>query len=416
MKKPESSWLLPTGVFEMPPARAAFIRMVEGQLMETFRLWGYSEVRTPAMEYLETMAQGLETAELDMAFKLVDRATGRVMVLRSDMTPQVARMAALALRDVPHPLRLCYVSDVYRYSGDPSRPRRELIQAGAELLGTDDPRADAEVIALAVESLKRIGISAIRISLGQVSYARGLLKECGLSRETEDLLIGAADRKDVGEVGRILDRAKVQPPLRRCVLSLAKLHGGIETVREAMKGAPNRECSDALSNLMDVLDLAVSHGVDASLIDVDLGELSSFRYHTGIVFSGFVSGAGRAVLKGGRYDDLAGKFGRSSPATGFAIDILELLEIVSRNDVTLGGVDYLLVNRSGDRTRGPTAAMELRRKGRGVFCLIRDLGDDELPAFAGAHGIATIIVLEDGGVRRWDVKAGKSAPCEIDSL
>ncbi len=416
MKKPEGSWLLPTGVFEMPPARAAFIRRVEGQIMDAFRLWGYREVRTPAMEYLETMAQGLEAAELDMAFKLVDRATGRVMVLRSDMTPQVARMAALALQDVPYPLRLCYVSDVYRYSSDPSRPRRELIQAGAELLGLEHPQADAEVIALAVESLKRMGFSGIRISLGQVSYARGLLKECGLSRETEDLLIGAADRKDVGEVGRILDRANVQPSLRRSVLSLAELRGGLEVIRKAGKGAPNGECSDALSNLMEVFDLAVSHGVDAHLIEVDLGELSSFRYHTGIVFSGFVSGAGRAVLKGGRYDDLVGKFGRPAPATGFAIDILELVEIVSRTDVRHGGVDYLFVNRSGDRTGGLSAVMELRRKGRGVFCLIRDLGDEELPAFAGAHGIKTIIVLEDGGLRRWDIKAGRPVPCDIDAL
>ncbi len=408
---------MPTGVFEMPPGKADFVRRLEGVLLDSFRRWGYQEVRTPAMEYLETMAQGLESAELDMAFKLVDRPTGRMMVLRSDVTPQVARMAALAMQDVPRPLRLCYVADVYRYPGDPSHPRRELIQAGAELLGLDDPQADAEVVALAVDSLKSMGLAGIKISVGQASYAKGLLKEASLSKETEDLLVEAAGRKDVMQMSIILDNARIHGPLGEAMQSLAHLRGDVKILDKAQALSPNEECTRAVSNLRDVLSLIGSYGVEAETVQIDLGELTSFRYHTGVVFSGYVSGAGRAVLKGGRYDNLAEKYGKPSPATGFAIDILELAEIVSKGGSEGNALDYLLVNRSGERELGLKTANALRKAGRKVLCLVRDMADDMLDSYAQAHRIGEILLLDgEGRLNRLDKQTGDLTVCSLEEL
>jgi len=176
--------LLPAGVFEMTPVKAAFVRHIEDVVLEVFRLWGYQEVRTPSLEYVDTMSRGLGSEELDMAFKLVDRGTGKMLLLRSDVTPQVARMASLALSGTPLPLRLCYVADVYRHPDDPSHPRREVIQAGVELMGIDDPQADAEILAIGVEALKKMGLSGVRMSVGQVRYARGLFEEARLDKST----------------------------------------------------------------------------------------------------------------------------------------------------------------------------------------------------------------------------------------
>ncbi len=407
---------MPAGVFEMPPGKADFVRRLERIMLDSFRRWGYQEVRTPAMEYLDTMAQGLDADELDMAFKLVDRPTGRMMALRSDVTPQIARMAALAMQDVPRPLRLCYVADVYRYPGDPSHPGRELIQAGAELMGSDDPQADAEVVALAIDSLRCMGLSGIKISLGQARYTRGLLKECSLPGETEDLLVEAAGRKDVMRMSMILEDAQVHGPLAEAMLSLAHLGGGIDILEQAEALAPNDECSRALSNLRDVLGLVDSYGVAAGTVKIDLGESTSFRYHTGIVFSGFVSGAGRAVLKGGRYDNLAEKYGKPSPATGFAIDILELVEIVSAADVAQNALDYLLVNRSGNRELGLETAKALRKAGRNVLCLVRDMADDMLIPYARVHRIGEVLVLDSNGrLNRLDGQSGLLA-CSLEEL
>ncbi|TNF45621.1 ATP phosphoribosyltransferase regulatory subunit [bacterium] len=417
MKKHSGPWQMPTGVFEMPPGKADFVRRLEGVLLDSFRRWGYQEVRTPAMEYLDTMAQGLDADELDVAFKMVDRPTGRMMTLRSDVTPQVARMAALAMQDTPRPLRLCYIADVYRYPGDPSHPRRELIHAGAELLGLDDPQADAEIVSLAIESLRNMGLSGIKISLGQVGYARGLLKECSLQRDTEDLLVEAATRKDVMRLSMLLEEAQVRGRLAEAMLSLAHLGGGIDNLEKAETRSPNEECSRSLSNLRDVLGLLDSYGVDAGTVDIDLGELTSFRYHTGIVFSGFVSGAGRAVLKGGRYDNLAEKYGKPSPATGFAIDILELVEIVSATDIVQLALDYLLVNRSGNRELGLKTSKTLREKGRNVLCLIRNMDDDMLISYAQAHRIGEILVLDgDGRLNRLDGHTGGLTACSLEEL
>jgi ATP phosphoribosyltransferase regulatory subunit len=408
--------LLPAGVFEMTPARAAFVRNVEDTVLGVFQLWGYQEVRTPSLEYIDTMSRGLSGDELDMAFKLVDRGTGKMMLLRSDVTPQVARMASLALSRTPLPLRLSYVADIYRHPEDPSHPRREMIQAGVELMGIEDPQADAEVLAIGVEALRKMGLPGVRMSVGQVQYARGLFEEASLDKSVEDLIVEAACRKDRSEMEKILEKTETSAGVREGILILTELTGNVNILDRAWAAAPNDTCRSAIENLRDVLSLAGSYGVKADHLSVDLGELAAFRYHTGVVFTGFVSGAGRAVLTGGRYDNLVGKYGRQAPATGFAIDLLEVVEILSGHGTVGTAVDYLLVNRTSDREKGLKLSVQLRNRNRNTLCLIRDIPDEELAAYIEAHRIGQVLVLDDDGLFVLDTENNDKKPCKIDEL
>lgn len=416
MGNSETILFLPAGVFEMPPAKTAFVRGMQEAVLEVFRLWGYQEIRTPSLEYVDSMSRGLESQELDMAFKIVDRGTGKMMLLRSDVTPQVARMASLALSKTPLPLKLSYVEDVYRHPDDPSHPRREMIQAGVELLGVDDPQADAEVLAIGIEALSKMGLVGVRMSVGQVQYARGLFEQADFDKPTIDLIVEAACRKDRSAMDRILAQTDILPDIRDGILELTELTGTVSILDRAGSSAPNETCRSAIENLRDVLDLAMSYGVDPDALFVDLGELSAFRYHTGCVFTGFVSGAGRAVLKGGRYDDLAGKYGRPSPATGFAIDLLEVMELVPGHSEVKTAVDYMLVNRTGDKEQGLRLSVELRSRGRSVLCLINDIPDEDLADYAAVHRIGQVLVLDSAGLSTRDfVNSGKK-PCKIEEL
>ena len=407
---------LPAGVFEMTPAKTTLVRRMQEAVLAVFQLWGYQEVRTPSLEYVESMSRGLTDMELDMAFKLVDRETGKVMLLRSDVTPQVARMASLALSRTPLPLRLCYVADVYRHQDDPSHSRREMIQAGVELLGIDDPQADAEVLAVGVQALRSLGLTGVNVSVGQVQYARGLFEYAAFKKPVEDLIVEAACRKDRSTMEKILNQSDISSSVRENMLALIELTGTVDVLDRARDTAPNQVSRSAIENLMDVIALAHSYGVDPDMLSIDLGNLASFDYHSGPVFTGFVSGAGRAVLKGGRYDDLAGKYGRPAPATGFAIDLLEVVEIVSGHGKVEAAIDYVLVNRTGDREKGLSLSVEIRSRNRNVLCLIRDIPDKDLGTYAQAHRIGQVLILEDKGLFMMDTKTGVKKLCNISDL
>ncbi len=402
-----SRWLLPAGVFEMPPRKAAYVRSAEDALLAVLRRWGYREVRTPAMEYLDAMARGVGEAELDNAFKFIDRETGRMMTLRSDLTPQVARMAALALGEVPRPLRLCYLSEVYRTPLDPSRSRREILQAGAELIGVPGPEGDAEAIALAGECLRELGFASVRFSVTHTRYARAALAEAGLAPAASAGLLSAATRKDRGEAERILDAGKAPARVREALLLLAELGGegkaGAERMLErAEAAAPNAEARSAVSELAQVVALAEAAGLPPGSLTPDLGDLSAFHYHSGVAFAGFVEGVGRPVADGGRYDDLIGRYGAPCPATGFALDLLELAEVSPAARASLPPAGVALCDRSGR----PGDALALARKMRGegtAVALLPPLPDRELKEYARAHGAEGVMVLEkDGRLVRLD--------------
>src|SRR6266481_2710980 len=195
---------LPKGVKLYLPEEAAQKRMVEERLLGVFRRWGYREVVTPAYEYFDVIAQGTDHDLQERMFKMVDRESGRLLALRADITPQIARIVATRMRDEPKPLRLAYVSNVFRYDEPHVGRYREFYQAGVELIGLPNPEGDAEMIAMTVEGLRALGLERFQIDVGQADFFRGILEDLGLDESRARELRSALGRKDVSALERLV--------------------------------------------------------------------------------------------------------------------------------------------------------------------------------------------------------------------
>ncbi|MGH7321649.1 MAG: ATP phosphoribosyltransferase regulatory subunit, partial [Candidatus Rokuibacteriota bacterium] len=325
---------LPTGVKTYLPDEAARLRALLEQLMGVFRLWGFREVMTPTYEFFDVLALGTDEALQERMFKFVDRETGRMLALRADVTPQVARIAATRLRDRPKPYRLAYRTNIFRYDEPRVGRQRECYQAGVELIGLDKPEADAEMIAIAIEGLHAAGLGQFQIDVGQVDFVRGILEALQVERAMSRALRDALRRKDAAELGRLVGELRVPARTADLLLALPTLHGRAEVIARAAALADNRRSEQAVANLAEVHRLLTAYGfVDAIMLD--LGEVRGFDYYSGINFEGYVAGFGAELCGGGRYDHLLARFGDACPATGFAFDVNRVLLALEAQGVEL---------------------------------------------------------------------------------
>ena len=198
---------LPKGARIYLPDEAARKRHVEGSLLGIFERWGYREIVTPTFEYLDVLSPGLEPTLLENSYKIVDRTTGRILLLRPDVTAQIARSVAMGMVGEHFPLRLSYRATVFRYEPEHAGRDREIFQVGAELIGADDPSADSEIIMLLIECLRQVGLRSFKISLGHVGFFKGLLIRAGLSSEGQKRAEQAAARKMYRGLGRSCRRS-----------------------------------------------------------------------------------------------------------------------------------------------------------------------------------------------------------------
>src|ERR1700730_11968279 len=171
---------LPKGAKIYLPDEATQKRRVEERLFEVFCKWGYREIVTPAYEYFDVLSQGTDQELQERMFKMVDRESGRLLALRADVTPQIARIVATRMREEPKPLRLAYVTNVFRYDEPHVGRYREFYQAGVELVGLPNPEGDAELIAMTVEGLRALGLERFQLDVGQTDLFRGILEDLGL--------------------------------------------------------------------------------------------------------------------------------------------------------------------------------------------------------------------------------------------
>lgn len=319
---PESA--LPKGVRDFLPIKAAKVEYLQQQLRQVMDQWGFRPVIPPQLEFFDLLEKGLGRDLHDRAFRFDDRQSGRLLAFPPDITPQIARIAATRMHELPLPLRLCYMGKVLRHAEEQAGKDREIYQAGVELIGLPQAEADAEMIAMAVECLRRIGAQGFTLDIGQVEFFRGVMDRLALPPDLARRVAGAIGRKDTTELKALLDEGQVDAAARQEVLALPRLFGGREVLDRAAQLVRNQRSQAALDNLVRVLELLDLHGV-AEAVTFDLGELRGLDYHTGITFQGFLPAYGRAVCSGGRYDDLMAHYGRPAPATGFTFDLLNLL-------------------------------------------------------------------------------------------
>ena len=304
----------PYGTRDFLPAEAATKRAVEQRLIKLFAAFGYDEVVTPTMEYLETLTTSGGRVIEPHLFKMFDR-NNRTLALRHEMTTPIARLVSARLNDAPLPLKLSYLSNVFRFRTNQPGRQCEFHQAGVELIGTSNAFADAEIVALAAQALSVAGLADFRISLGHVDFAAGLMQN--LPHDLQTQIKTAIERHDIVALNSL--------PIPDALKKIPALQGGRDLLTDAQALAENDSSRRALDDLSEIYRLLEVYGV-ADKITFDLGLIRDFEYYTGMVFEAYAPGVGYSLAGGGRYDNMLADFGAARSATGFALGIERILD------------------------------------------------------------------------------------------
>ncbi len=371
------------------------VEALRRDILDLYAGWGYELVIPPFIEYLESLLTGTGS-DLDLnTFKLTDQLSGRLLGVRADMTPQVARMDAHRLRR-DTPTRLCYLGTVLHTLSDGFAGSRSPLQLGAELFGHAGVESDIEILRLLLATLKLAGIQDIYLDMGHVGIYRGLARQAGLDARQEKLLFEALQRKALAEIHAMLADFGITGPDAEMLGGLAELSGddALERAGEALSGAGEevRQALDYLSN--------VASSMRRLLPDVpvhfDLAELRGYHYKTGVVFAAFVPGSGQEVARGGRYDDIGEVFGRARPAVGFSTDLKTLMSLGNRLEERYPE-DKLIAAPWSDSPALQRRIDELRAQGERVVVLLPEQQGD-----AAAMG-CTGLLVQNGDT--WEIQA-----------
>lgn len=325
----KDSWLLPDGIEEILPEETKHLENLRRKILDTFACWGYELVIPPFIDYLDSLLTG-SGHDLELqTFKLTDQISGKMLGVRADMTPQVARIDAHNL-NAEWPTRLCYTGTILHTKGDPLEKTRSPMQIGAELYGHAGKESDVEVIRLMLEMLAMSGLQNVHLDLGHVGIYRALSRQAELTDAQEAELFDVLQRKARPELQELMACYEIDEQLKAMFLKLPQLNGGRETIAkaQAVLSTANGEVKQALADLEAIADKLT--GIFPSLpISFDLAELRGYHYHTGVVFAAFVPSVGREIARGGRYDNIGAIFGRARPATGFSAD-LKVLSVLGK--------------------------------------------------------------------------------------
>jgi ATP phosphoribosyltransferase regulatory subunit len=322
---------IPYGTRDFLPAEAREKRGIESLIVRGFTRWGYDEIVTPAFEFLDTLTLGNGRSIEPYMFKFFDRQN-RTVALRHEMTTPIARVVASRMKSAEMPLKLFYLSPVYRYEQAQTGRQCEFYQAGVEFMGSGSEAADAEIVALAVASMETAGLKNFQVCLGQVDYIQGLMRELHLDERTQEAVKGALEAHDLVGLRVLADQAGLAPKEKEILLDVPLLHGGTEVLEKARTMAANEQSLRALDNLQTINRLLEAYGAE-KYVTFDLGIIRDFGYYTGMVFEAYTPGLGFPLCGGGRYDRMLSDFGSASPATGFALGIERIMLALERENL-----------------------------------------------------------------------------------
>lgn len=316
-------WLLPDGIEEVLPPRAHNLELIRRRLLDLYRSWGYEYVIPPMVEFLESLLTGTGK-DLDLkTFKVTDQISGRMMGIRADITPQVARIDAHSL-DRTGVVRLCYAGTVLHAKADNMLASRTPITVGAEIFGESGNAGDLEMVSLMIESLRTLGVSRIHLELGDVGIFKALIEITDIPPDTEEILFDLIQRKAFPDLKKMLAEVELSDVMSALVMELPGLCGDQGVMSRARQLFADYPVIVERLDRLDELATGIQKRFDNLDIYFDLSELRGYNYHTGIVCATYLNG--QRVAKGGRYDHVGEVFGRSRGATGFDVDIKTLSE------------------------------------------------------------------------------------------
>ena len=381
-----SAWVLPDHIADVLPSEARHIEELRRELLDMARCYGYELVIPPLLEHLESLLSGAASALDLQTFKLVDQLSGRMLGLRADSTPQVARIDAHLLnrRGVT---RLCYCGPVLHTRPGGPHATREPLQLGAEIYGHAGLEADLEVLSLALAGLSAVKAQALAVDMADARIVRALTADMALSATGLSQIHAALAAKDLSEL-KVLTR-DAPAASRRGLLALPQLYGGAEVLTEAEKLLPAGPLiAQALAELR-----WLAHRVEGARVSFDLADLRGYAYYSGATFSIYARGGSDALVRGGRYDEVGAVFGRNRPAAGFSLDLKALVGVLAPRSLRAA-------IRAPWRDAGAlrSAIASLRGQGETVVCALpgHDHEEDEfhcdreLVEFAGSWQVQTI--------------------------
>jgi len=298
-------------------------------LRKCFKGFGYSPISTPTFEYFDTFSKEVGSCKSTEMFKFFDR-DGNTLVLRPDITPSVARVAAMYFSDIDGAVKLSYEGNVFINYHSLQGRLKEATQAGCEFIGDSSVDADAEILTLVVKALKEVGLKEFEIGVGHVDIVRGLIDAANLSELDQERLINLISNKNFFGAKELLDNSNVSKGL----IDLFDLTGKILNSPEEWsiyldKAKKYKKVYDALEYLTKLYAILNKNSV-MDYVSFELGMISEYKYYTGIIFTGYSYGVGEPLVKGGRYDTLLSHFGKDSPAIGFAITVDQLMLALER--------------------------------------------------------------------------------------
>ena len=311
-------WLLPNGIDELLPEQARRVEHCRRRLLDICAGWGYEYVVPPLVEFSDSLLVGLGADLDELTCKFADRETGKTLAVRADITPQVARIDAHSLGRA-NVTRLSYAGSTLKSVANSIPADRSPVQMGAEIFGSADIAADVEVVDLLLSLVTQNGLSDVTFDIGHVAFCDLVLNATGLDSEQRETVLSLLARKATSELDRFLMKLSDQSE-RDQVQLLASMHGGRDVIARAREGFADVPGVGALMDDLEAVLASCDRNGNVNVY-IDLTEAHGYRYHSGVVFALYARELGAPIAKGGRYDGVGEAFGRSRPATGFAIDL-----------------------------------------------------------------------------------------------
>jgi ATP phosphoribosyltransferase regulatory subunit len=359
-----SAWVLPDHIADVLPSEARHIEELRRQLLDTARGYGYELVMPPLLEHLESLLTGTGEALDLQTFKLVDQLSGRMMGLRADTTPQVARIDAHLLNR-QGVARLCYCGPVLHTRPDRPHATREPLQFGAEIYGHAGIEADLEALLLALDCLKATRVGDVTVDMADVRIVRALLAGVPVDASVIARVHAALAVKDASELASI---TKTFPePARNGLRALLSMYGDAKVLEEARTALP---VSTMVNEALDQLKWLARH-VQGAKVTFDLADLRGYAYYSGARFAIYTPGASDALVRGGRYDEVGAVFGRNRPAVGFSLDVKELASVAAKPPLKAAiRAPWLDDGPNAEAAQLSESIAALRAKGETVVCVL----------------------------------------------
>lgn len=359
----------PEGVRDIYGEEYAGKLRIENLIMEKVRSYGYEDIQTPTFEFFDVFSKEVGTTPSRELYKFFDKE-GNTLVLRPDFTPSMARCAAKYFMDEDVPIRFCYSGNTFTNNSNLQGKLKEATQMGAELIGEASVEADGEMAAMVIEALLATGLKDFQLSIGNVEYFKGICMEAGLDEETELELREFISGKNYFGAEDLLREKQVPGEYREALLQVTDLFGTYEALEQAKLPIHNERSLNAVERLKALYQVLCYYGVE-KYVSFDLGMLSKYHYYTGVIFKAYTYGVGDAIVKGGRYDTLLGRFGKEAPAIGFMVVVDDLMAALERQGIKMDLPPKAeIMEYSKDTYQEVLAkAQKLRREGKRVVMI-----------------------------------------------